>query len=592
MFLRPNGRPVRGSIVKPARIPAPILGMNTERMVHDLRPDEAVLILDGTCRHYGVEPRGGTEEVDGYTGTIANINPRGVPHTFATNLDTAVLIDTLDGLAYASNGTQVFADAHESPYVSTQLSVADTSFIYFCREGGRPRLFDSSIAYEITDVSTPYAITGVPTDELSFCFLFKRRIWFTRLFSTSLYYLDTDSIAGALTEFPLGPQLKKGGRPFALAEWSADSGTGLDSYFLILTTQGELIVYKGTDPDFAESWELVGNYFVGEPFRTPYCMAKSGGDLLILTKKGVFSFARILSGRPPDASNSLTQKIQTLFNVLSAKSVELSEVPGIPTDTLTTADGDYLITSAGDYLVWQYGDGLPPRGMQKLHFSEAESLLLIHFYFPTLDVPYITLAYSMETKGWSIWQNLSVSGFTDFRGQLCGPTDSRFLNVYSREGLVVTSPTGVNLPSLVIVTGPQKLGTSSFKEINLIKPLFQTGKPFKPGTPSPQSNISIALLADFKGPIATSVQASANVNYSIGGLLPDYFNLLAPVANLFNEGILVRNQFSENWIGISAVAGQHFTLVLQDRSVVQNPATYMNSVFQGCEVLVGPGGAI
>ena len=588
-FYKPANRSARVPVVDIRTIEAPVMGMNTEQKVHRLKATEAVFIVDGTCKHYGVETRGGTELIAGQEATIPNINPKGIPHIFASTLDESVFIDTLDGMVYASNAAVLFADPHESPYISTQTSVAGTSFIYFCREGAAPRLFDSNTVYVMTDVSVPYALLGVPTEELNFCFTFKRRIWFTRIFSSNLYYLDTDAIAGTLVEFPLGPQMKRGGRPFAIASWSSDSGQGLDDYFIVLTTQGELIVYQGTDPSAAETWKLVGNFFVGEPFRTPYCLQKTGGDLLILTKKGLFSFAGLLNGRPPDASNSLTQKIQTLFSVLSARSVGQTETPGIPASTLVTAAGDYLITEGGDYLVWEFGDGLPARGNQKLHFSEAESLLLIHFYFATGAVPYITLVYSMETKGWSIWKNLSVSGFVDFRGQLCGPTDSRFLNVYSRKGLVAVSPAGINLPELLIVTAPQNLGTKSYKSVSLIKPTFQNGLPWAPTTPSLDANLTLTLLADFRGQVGTTVQGDVNDNFVLGGPLPDYFNLLTPVLPLEADGVLVRSQFSEDWISIASVHGQHFTLVIQDKSLIQNPTTYINNVFQSCEVLVGPG---
>jgi hypothetical protein len=49
----------------------------------------------------------------------------------------------------------------------------------------------------------------------------------------------------------------------AMADWSIDAGIGIDDYAAFISDQGEVALYKGSDPTSATTWALVGTFWVG-----------------------------------------------------------------------------------------------------------------------------------------------------------------------------------------------------------------------------------------------------------------------------------------------------------------------------------------
>jgi hypothetical protein len=62
--------------------------------------------------------------------------------------------------------------------------------------------------------------------------------------------------------------------------------TALTITLVFVTDQGEVMVYRGTDPSSASTWALIGIWIVGAPIGNR-CLMKYGGDLLVLTLDGL-----------------------------------------------------------------------------------------------------------------------------------------------------------------------------------------------------------------------------------------------------------------------------------------------------------------
>jgi hypothetical protein len=173
------------------------------------------------------------------------------------------------------------------------------------------KMFDGTAWATIDAVSVP-AITGLATTELSHISVFKRRVWYVQKNSMSLWYLPVNTIAGALTEFPVGQLFSRGGKLVATANWTIDGGDGLDDYFVLITSAGELAIYKGTDPSSSTTFALVGVYYVGEPLGDR-CFVKYGGDLLVLCQNGLLPLSKALISTTIDRSAALSYKIDNAF---------------------------------------------------------------------------------------------------------------------------------------------------------------------------------------------------------------------------------------------------------------------------------------
>jgi hypothetical protein len=138
----------------------------------------------------------------------------------------------------------------------------------------------------------------------------KARLWFAQKQSLNVWYLSTYAIAGAATKLDLGALCKHGGEVVKVITWSFDGGTGPDDFLVIITSQGEVVVYAGTDPASSTTWGLVGVYKIDKPLGYR-CAIKFGGDVAVLTESGVVSLNEVRI--KTDRRDSLSDPIRDQF---------------------------------------------------------------------------------------------------------------------------------------------------------------------------------------------------------------------------------------------------------------------------------------
>jgi hypothetical protein len=153
-----------------------------------------------------------------------------------------------------------------------------------------------------------YYILGQNSNTFANINLFKERLYFVEENSLSFWYLPVDSINGTVTEFPLGGIARRGGYLQAMGTWTIDAGYGVDDLAAFVTSNGEVIVYKGSDPSDPNDWSLVGVWQIGQTFARK-CFFKFGGDLLLLTEDGLTPMSAGLQSTRLDPRVNLTDKI-------------------------------------------------------------------------------------------------------------------------------------------------------------------------------------------------------------------------------------------------------------------------------------------
>lgn len=154
-------------------------------------------------------------------------------------------------------------------------------------------------------------ITGSGVDSTTFIqvAVHKGRLWFVQANSTQAVYMALGAITGTGTVFDLGQFMSKGGYLVAIGTWTVDTRQTVDEYIAFMTSRGQVIVYQGTDPSTASTWNLVGRYDVGHPIGTR-CFSRIAGDLLVITIDGVVGMSEMLSTDRAAANRvSLTSKI-------------------------------------------------------------------------------------------------------------------------------------------------------------------------------------------------------------------------------------------------------------------------------------------
>lgn len=309
-FSRKPATPPRQLVGIIKSLPAPIGGWNARDPLAAMKPIDAVKLENWWPRVADCVIRGGTEDyVTGFGSrpkTLATYNAQSGTNKLFAATDSGIY----DATSAGAVGAAVIARTN-GYHVWVQMAVSGGSYLIMVNGADKPAYYDGASWTAVDGVSTP-ALTGVTTTDLVSVNVYKRRLFFIEKQTLSFWYLAADAIGGALTEFLLGPLCAKGGYTMAMGTWSLDSGAGPDDYAVFVTSEGEAVVFTGSDPGDSTLWSLVGVYFVGRPLGRR-CFRKYGGDLVLLTEYGAFPLSRMLQSSAVDLKQAITNKIEGAF---------------------------------------------------------------------------------------------------------------------------------------------------------------------------------------------------------------------------------------------------------------------------------------
>lgn len=169
----------------------------------------------------------------------------------------------------------------------------------------------------VSSVVVGESITGVSTKNIISINAFKSRVWLVQKNSLSGWYLPTLAISGAATEFPFGSLFPGGGYLQSMGTWTIDVGIGIDDNAVFFSSEGEVLVYKGTDPSSATTFALVGLFREGNPIGTR-CQIKYLGDIYVITDLGVQPMSESILTAQVTMKSDLTNKILPAMQVAVA----------------------------------------------------------------------------------------------------------------------------------------------------------------------------------------------------------------------------------------------------------------------------------
>jgi hypothetical protein len=300
-------RPRKTKLSTQQSIPAPVGGWNARDPIASMDPADAILLDNFFPSTSDVMLRKGADDhVTGISGQVESLMPyndaSGAQTLFGA-AGTAFYNVTSSGAV----GAAVQSSLTNARWQSINFATTAGQFLMAANGADNIRRWDGSTWVTITAASTG-AITGVDTDDIIHLAVHKNRVWLIEKNTLSAWYLPTDAIAGAATEFALNGVAKNGGMLMAVEGWTIDGGDGVDDYWIAVTSEGELIAYKGTDVSSASTWALHGVWNVGQPIGRR-CFLRVGGELLLITKGGVLPVSKVLLSKVVDAKSAITDKI-------------------------------------------------------------------------------------------------------------------------------------------------------------------------------------------------------------------------------------------------------------------------------------------
>jgi hypothetical protein len=172
----------------------------------------------------------------------------------------------------------------------------------------KPRYWNGAAWTAVDGVSVP-AITGVTTTTLMEPVGHQNRLWFLQTGTLVAWYLPVDSVGGAATAFPLRSYATRGGYLVTAKNWSYDTNNGPRTFLAFYTSEGEVIVFSGTDPTSPTTWDLTGVYYIGVLLNAR-CVAKADGDILALTRDGLYPLSAVIQKEVADKSFAWSDRIR------------------------------------------------------------------------------------------------------------------------------------------------------------------------------------------------------------------------------------------------------------------------------------------
>jgi hypothetical protein len=290
-------------------VSAPLRGWNTRDPLANMRADYAITLdnwLPGT----------GTVSVRPGAQYWATAFLARVKTTMAWNgLTSSKLFGVTDAGIYdatAGGAIGALVQARTNGYMC-HINFNTTGGSYLVTVNGTDDLAYTNGSTWITIANFTISAGGtVNTNQLWNINAFKRSIYFIKKNSMSFFFLPIDSITGTVSEFPLGGLFTKGGKLMAMGTWTVDGATGQEDYSVFITSKGQAAVYYGTDPSSSTTWTLKGVFNLSPPLGRK-CFCSYGGDLLILTVRGLFSMTAILKETKLDPQGALSSVIGEAF---------------------------------------------------------------------------------------------------------------------------------------------------------------------------------------------------------------------------------------------------------------------------------------
>lgn len=206
-------------------------------------------------------------------------------------------------------GTVVVSDLSADQFIWTNFTTSGGHYLV-CVNGA-----DATQLYDGSNWTEPSIVDDMAADLTGFAYVFaaKTRLFFIENDSANVRYLPVDSISGTAGLLVVGGELSLGGHIVAGAAITNDSGNGPEDYVGFISSEGEVVIYSGTDPGDADAWSLRGVFRVGRPIGRR-CLLQIGGDVVALTQDGAVSLVRsILLDRSAQSKAAFTDNIRTAF---------------------------------------------------------------------------------------------------------------------------------------------------------------------------------------------------------------------------------------------------------------------------------------
>jgi hypothetical protein len=288
-------------------VPAPTGGWNARDGLANMDEKDAVTLVNLFPGTTSVDLRSGYEEHStGYGAQVETV----MQYSGSTTEELKAIAggEVYDATTAGAIGAAELSGLANSRWQYINVSTPGGNFLEMCNGADGVYTYNGATW---TDQSA--SITGVTASNLININEHKNRVWFIEVGTLKAWYLPVQSITGAANALDLSAFCTRGGYLMAMGTWTVDAGYGVDDLAVFITSNGEVLVYRGTDPSSATTWALVGVWWIGSPVGRR-CLVKWKGDLLLICRDGVVPLSGALQSSRVNPRVALTDKIQSAMS--------------------------------------------------------------------------------------------------------------------------------------------------------------------------------------------------------------------------------------------------------------------------------------
>lgn len=418
-------------------LPAPTGGWNKRDALGAMAAEDAVELTNYFPKTTTVALRNGwlqhssavvgqVETVMGYSGGTTDklFSATSAGYIYDSTSADTLLIDENGNYVVTEGGDFIAVTVIGTILTVSGLANGRWQYVNFTTPGGSYlNIVNGADYYHVFDGTTwhadgdgaPYDITGVDSRTLIGINAFKNRLWFVQTGTLKAWYLPVNSIGGAAASLDMSSLCARGGYLMAMGTWTIDAGYGADDYAVWITSNGEVLVWRMTDPTDPNSIFLIGVYWIGSPIGRR-CFVKWKGDLLVITQEGLFPLSGALQSSRLNPRVALTDKIQAAVSD--------------------------AVASYGDHFGWQVIANAK-QNMLILNVPVQEGALQEQYVMNTITGAWAKFD-SMEANCWEIYQDEmyfggntvvghAFTGFTD-NGQDIDGSILQAFNYFGKRG--------------------------------------------------------------------------------------------------------------------------------------------------------------
>lgn len=311
MRIMQKQRPSMQQVSQTTSLVAPIGGLNATTAWANMSETEATLMENWFPDSSSVDLRNGyVEHVTGFSDPVETL----AAYNYGTTKELYAVAGTsiYNATTAGAVGAAVVTGLTNARWQHTLMGTAGGSFLIMVNGVDDMRQYDGTTWKTINALSTP-AITGVATSDIAHVNTFKNRLWLIEDNALSAWYLPVSQIAGAATELDLSSIFRLGGYLMAMANWTIDNMSGVDDYAAFITSEGEVALFRGTDPSSTATWALVGTFRMGRPIGRR-CFCKAAADVFLVTADGGIPLSKAMLTDRTQSAQAATDKISRLVN--------------------------------------------------------------------------------------------------------------------------------------------------------------------------------------------------------------------------------------------------------------------------------------